>query len=151
MHHRRWNAVAPHARFMELIVDANVLFSALIRKGHTRHFLLFSGHSFYTPEFVFEEIEAHLDEIKEKTMLSESEIREILSDIFTFGNIKVIPLHELQSYRNEARKISPDPYDVHYVALALKRRCAIWSNDKDLKEKQNTIKVYNTEEIIKTK
>ena len=56
---------------MELVLDTNVLFSALIKDSRIRHFLLFSGHSFYTPEFVFEEINAHMDEIKEKTELLE--------------------------------------------------------------------------------
>src|SRR3989344_1462342 len=134
---------------MELVLDANILFSALIRDSHTRHFLLFSGHSFYTPEFVFEEINNHMDEIKEKTMLSEPEIREILGNIIAFGGIKIIPLDELKSHRDEAKRISPDPDDSHYVALALKHRCAIWSNDKDLKEKQNAVKVYSSEDILK--
>ena len=102
---------------MELVLDANVLFSALIRDSHTRHFLLFRGYSFYTPEFVFEEIDDHIDEIKEKVMLPESEIREILGNIIVFGGIKIIPLDELKSYRDEAKRISPDPKDVHYVAL----------------------------------
>ena len=86
---------------MELVLDANVLFSALIRDSHTRHFLLFSGHSFYTPEFVFEEIDKHMNEIKEKAMLSESEIKEILGNIIVFGGIKIIPLDEFKSYRDD--------------------------------------------------
>jgi len=136
---------------MELVLDANVVFSALIRDSHTRHFLLFSGHSFYTPEFVFEEINDHIDEIKEKTMLSEPEIREILSNIIIFSGIKIIPLAELKSNRDEAKRISPDPNDIHYIALALKRKCAIWSNDKDLREKQSVIKVFNSEKVLMMK
>ena len=48
----------------------------------------------------------------------------------------------------KARKISPDEKDTVYLALALKLRCGLWSNDKDLKEKQNSVQVYSTEELI---
>lgn len=89
-----------------------------------------------------------MGKIKEKIMLSESEIKEILDGIIAFSGIKIIPLDELILYRDEAKRISPDPKDVHYVALALKRKCAIWSNDKGLKEKQNVVAVYNSEEIL---
>src|SRR3989338_6917355 len=104
---------------MEFVLDANVIISAIIKDSHVRHFLLFSGNSFCTPEFVFEEINEHIREIKERSMLSEREIKELLRYITAFANIRVIPLVELQSYGHEAIRISPDPDDVHYVALAL--------------------------------
>jgi len=56
---------------------------------------------------------------------------------------------EIEPFIEKAEKISPDPKDVPYLALALKLRCNLWSNDRDLKEKQNTIQVYSTEELIK--
>jgi predicted nucleic acid-binding protein len=40
-----------------------------------------------------------------------------------------------------------DEKDTHYVALALKLNCPIWSNDTDLK-KQNKVKIYNTKELL---
>ncbi len=48
--------------------------------------------------------------------------------------IVIVPLEELVPYVDEAEKLSPDPDDMAYFALALKRNCAIWSNDKKLKE-----------------
>lgn len=38
--------------------------------------------------------------------------------------------------------------DSEYFALALKLNCAIWSNDKRLKQ-QDKIKVYSTEDLVK--
>ena len=102
---------------MEFVLDANVIISAIIKDSHVRHFLLFSGNSFFTP----------------------------------FEKIRVIRLVELQSYGHEAIRISPDPDDVHYVALALQRNCAIWSNDRALKEKQSVVRVYNSEQVLKMK
>jgi predicted nucleic acid-binding protein len=48
----------------------------------------------------------------------------------------------------KARRISPDPDDVQYFALALKLDASIWSNDKNLKN-QNIVKVFSTDELVK--
>ncbi|MBI5393098.1 hypothetical protein HZA96_04465 [Candidatus Woesearchaeota archaeon] len=60
---------------MELVLDANILVSALVKDSHTRHFLLLSGHSFYAPEFILAEISEHIKELESKTELSESELK----------------------------------------------------------------------------
>lgn len=46
------------------------------------------------------------------------------------------------------KKISPDPNDADYFALALMLKCPIWSNDKELL-KQNVVRIYSTGELIK--
>lgn len=132
---------------MEFVLDANIIFSALIRDSHIRHFLLLSGHTFYLPEFVFEEIYRHIDTIIKKTTLTKTEIKQILDEIIIRANIKILPFAEFREYAEKAKQISPDPKDVHYFALALKLKCFIWSNDKKLKE-QDVIKVYSTEEVM---
>ncbi|MFH1181410.1 MAG: PIN domain-containing protein [Candidatus Woesearchaeota archaeon] len=136
---------------MELVLDANVLISSLIKDSHMQHFLLLSGNSFYTPEYVFEEIAEHIGEIKEKTSLSGAEINDLLKQIILLGNIKIIPLDELAEYKSEAMKISPDADDAAYIALALKLKCAICSKDKALKEKQAAIRVLTPEEIMRVR
>ncbi|MEK6899645.1 MAG: PIN domain-containing protein [Nanoarchaeota archaeon] len=124
---------------MKLVVDANILFSALMRDSHTRHFLLFSGHALCTSEFVFEEIMEHIDEVSKKTSLSKQEAESLLKDIISLADISIVPLSEYKEFFRDAQKICPDFDDVHYFALALRLNCAIWSNDKKLKE-QNNIK-----------
>lgn len=59
----------------------------------------------------------------------------------------LVPLEELIQYVEEAEKITPDPDDVTYFSLALQLHCAIWSNDKKLKQ-QNKIKIYSTHELV---
>ena len=132
---------------MKLVVDANIFFSALMRDRHSRHFLLFSGNTLYSSEFVFEEIMNHLGEVSKKTLLSTEEIKALLKDIILLANITIIPLAEYKEFVKTAQKICPDKDDVHYFALALKLKCAIWSNDKKLKE-QDKIKVYASHELI---
>ena len=75
---------------MEIVLDANILFSALIKDSHIRHFLLLSSHTFYISEFTLEEINKHIDIIKEKTRLTENEIKDVLDYIIINSNIKII-------------------------------------------------------------
>jgi len=47
----------------------------------------------------------------------------------------------------EAEKFSPDEKDIMYLALALKLKSAVWSNDKKLKT-QDKVKVYSTNDLL---
>ena len=130
---------------MDLIVDANVIFSALIAGQGMTHELLFRNTlQLHSPEFIQEEIKKHKVEITQKTKLSEQEIDLALSILFS--RIKIIPSQETNLI--QAEKISPDPDDSEYFALAIKLKCPIWSNDKRLKQ-QDKIKIINTTELIK--
>ncbi len=131
---------------MNLIVDANVLFSVLIKEGKSSEILLNFIFKFFTPEFIISEFKKHKSEILDKSYRSEYEI-EALFDIVE-EIIKIIPQEEFSDKIDEAKLICPDIDDIMYFALALKLNCPIWSNDKKLKE-QNKVKVYSTEDLIK--
>ena len=133
---------------MELVIDANVIFAALIKESHTRDLLLSGHHAFFIPEFIYEEFNNHLDILAQKTKLSPNTIREILAELLVAANVTAIRSDNFRDQLQKAEMISPDWDDVPYFALALKRKCAIWSNDKKLKE-QRVIKIFNTEEISK--
>jgi predicted nucleic acid-binding protein len=133
---------------MKIVVDANILFSALIKKdSFTRKFLVNDRFELYTSEFFFEEYTKHLATIAKKTKLSERDIRDLLNEFLLEAKIRVFANPELESFREEAEKICPDPDDVFYFQLALKLDCPIWSNDKALK-KQDKIKIYTTKELL---
>ena len=129
---------------MDLVIDANILFAALIKNSGTSEILF--KHTLFAPEFIFLEFRKYKDELKSKTHRSEDDFNEFF-DIFE-RTITLIPKEEIDPFMSRAEKISPDPKDVQYVALALKQNCAIWSNDKPLKEKQKEIKVFSTTELI---
>ena len=131
---------------MNLIVDANIIFSSLIKDGKTIELLSHFSLNLYSPEFVLQEIEKHKTEILKKTKKTEKEFNDVFS--FIKKIISIIPKEEFNGYIDSANKISPDPDDVMYIALALKLKYPIWSNDKDLK-KQNIVKIYSTEELVK--
>ena len=110
---------------MRLVIDANRIFAALIRDSTTRKMLVEKEFNLYVPQFVLEEITKHINELEEKTGLSKSVLKQKIEELIILSEIKVIPPVEIKPFIEEAKKISPDPDDVEYVALALKMNCPI--------------------------
>lgn len=131
---------------MDLVVDANIIFAVLIKKSFSYNLLFNNRLHLHTPEYIFTEIEKHKEEILDKTERTTQEFYNFLEILKR--KIVIVPLEELTEYVNEAELITPDPNDMAYFALALKLKCGIWSNDKKLK-KQDKVKVYSTEDIVK--
>ncbi|MBN1502935.1 hypothetical protein JW930_05305 [Candidatus Woesearchaeota archaeon] len=131
---------------MELVVDANVLFSALVATTGRTYELIFNERvKLFAPEFLFEEFEEHKDEILEKSGLSETDFRLFLS--LVSAEIEIVPKSEFEKHILLAAEVTPDPDDTEYLALAMKLNCPVWSNDKKMKA-QNKIKIYNTQELL---
>ena len=131
---------------MELVIDANVVISAMIStSGRTCDLLFVDGLRLSAPEFLLVELKKHREDILEKSKLSAPEFDLALSLISS--RIRLIPFSEFDRFISKAKEISPDPDDTEYLALALKLSCAVWSNDKLLK-KQDLVKVINTSELL---
>ena len=118
---------------MDLVIDANILFSALIKNGITRDLMIFDRFNLYSAEYLFEEFEKHFNVINSKTKTNNYELKDLLGMLVYESNITIIPLADLKPFKEAAKKISPDPKDAFYFAVALKLNCPIWSNDKELK------------------
>ena len=130
---------------MIVVVDANELFAALISRRRTLDLFFISSLEFVSPNFIIEEFEKHKKEIVNKSKLTSEEVdyfRMLIS-----SKIKFYDVEEYSDFLPVAKKISPDPNDEDYFALALKLNAPIWSQDKKLKE-QKEVKVYNTKEIL---
>ena len=130
---------------MDLVIDANILFAALIKESVTKELILSNGINLFAPEFLFEEFYKYKEEILKKTNRSLEEFDEIFMILTNI--ITLIPEEEFCLFLEKARSISPDENDSVYFALALKLNCAIWSNDKKLKN-QDKIRVYSTQDLI---
>lgn len=130
---------------MDLVVDANILFSVLIKKGKTEELIFETDLHLFAPEFIFEEFENYRREILGKTERTNEEFEELMNILKK--KIMAIPNEETDIYIQEAGKICPDKKDIDYFALALKLKCPIWSQDKELKEKQKIVKIYSTEDL----
>jgi len=130
---------------MHLVLDANILFSVLIKNSYTAD-LFFKNLTLYSPDFLIEEFLKYEDLLLNKTHISREDYIKtlhLLNDI-----VITVPKEDFLSFIDLAKKISPDKKDVLYLALALKLNCPIWSNDKRLKQ-QDEVLVYSTEELKK--
>ena len=58
---------------MKLVVDANILFAALIKESFTAELLLRDKLNFFAPEFLFDEFGKYENYILEKTKRSKKE------------------------------------------------------------------------------
>jgi predicted nucleic acid-binding protein len=106
------------------------------------------GIEFLVPEFTFEEINKHKKEILQKSKLNESQFDLLMATLKE--NLTVVPKYEIRKIK-EAKGIMDkiDPNDTIFIALALSTfNDGIWSDDIHFK-KQNVVKVWNTEELIK--
>lgn len=131
---------------MDLVVDANVLLSALIKEGLTRKLMLNSSVTLYAPEFLLDEFAKHISVVSKKSGIPVEKLKPLVKEFFDETKIMVFATPELNNFMSKARVISPDPDDAIYFALALKLDCSIWSNDKKLKE-QSKVRVYSTKEV----
>ena len=130
---------------MIIIVDANILFAALIKEGSTAELLLSDKLQLFAPEFLFTEFVKYEELILMKTHRSREEFIQFLE--LLKEQITVISKKEIMPFMDKAEKISPDPKDTTYLAHALALKTNIWSNDKKLKN-QEEITVFSTEELI---
>lgn len=133
---------------MNIIIDSNILFSALIKDSKTRKIILEYDGFFLFPSFIFEEMQKHKAELLKKSKMPEGDFNNLLQLILR--KVFIIPNEVLLPYRKEAFEIANniDPDDIIFVACAIAYPDSIiWSNDRKLK-KQSKVKVLDTKEII---
>ncbi|TFG18842.1 MAG: hypothetical protein EU529_17010 [Promethearchaeota archaeon] len=131
---------------MRLVIDANILFAALIKNSLTAKLLLNKDLKFYAPEFLFEEFAKYEDYLLNKTHRNKDNFENFYN--LLKQKIKIIPKKEIDPFLKQAKKFSPDPKDTVYLALCLAFTLPFWSNDKKLKEQQNLVQILTTEEIL---
>ena len=130
---------------MDLVVDANILFAALIKNGITARLLFLDDLHLYAPEFLLDEFSKHRKYLLDKTHRTKEKFNEIL-EILAY-KIIFIPCEDIEQYLEKADQISPDPDDSIYFAIALKIGASIWTNEKRL-QKQNIVNIYTTSDIL---
>ena len=132
---------------MRLVVDANVIISALIADSKTRELIVTLDPDLLTPQFVHDEIENYEDPIAEKSGMEPRRVQQFVGLLFQY--IEVVPADEFSSYIEGADEATgeTDPDDVLYVACALANDAHIWSDDSDFKE-QDIVEAYSTSDVI---
>lgn len=133
---------------MKIILDVNVLLSALIKNSTTREIIVKSGQDFCFPESSLIKIRKYKDLILKKSGLSEKEFLVVLHSLLKF--VRIIPLEEISNNLSEAKEIMEhiDPEDVIFIATALNYRdVVIWSDDKHF-DKQDSIIVLKSDQMV---
>lgn len=124
---------------MEIVVDTNVIISALLKEGLTRKIIFLAPFDMYTVPFARLEIEKHKAELVDKSGLDDESFQYLLDLIF--ARIHIVEPGILEPFREKAIGVmdSVDFNDSPFLALAMALNCPVWSNDEDLK-KQNMVR-----------
>lgn len=119
-----------------VVIDTNLIFSALIPKASKIREILFeSNMTFYSPNFLITEIYTHKDKLLKCSKLTDSEFYLYFNGIIE--RIKFIPadyigLESRQKAYDLCKDI--DIKDTPFIALAIDLGIPIWTGDKKLKD-----------------
>jgi len=136
---------------MNIVVDTNIIFSALISSSSTIPDIIiapFSNFRFYTSEYLFEELENHKNKLQKASKLTEVEINKAKTKLFKYINVislEIIPQEIWQEA--EALTFDIDPDDISFVALSIFLDAYLWTGDKAL---YNNLKNRGFDKILLT-
>lgn len=134
---------------MNLIIDSNILISALIKDSVKRKIIMQSGWRFYYPLEAIKEIEKYKLLIMDKTGFSEEDFNLIFHYLTSY--LELIPQELISAKMVDAEKIigKIDRDDVLFIATALSvDNEGIWTDDEHF-QMQNKIKAFNTKDLLK--
>ena len=116
---------------MKLVVDTNVVVSAMVRDSVTRRLLFHPALELFSPPHLFEELEEHKAEIMQKSGFTEIEFSDFISAL-----AKIVFMVSEEAYKKHMRDVAEviaDPNDLQFAASAIVVNslspCGIWSND----------------------
>ena len=132
---------------MKLVIDANVVISALIADSKTRELIVTLEPDLLTPAFVHDEVENYEDLIVEKSGMEPDRVAQFIELLFQY--IEVIPADDFYPAIERADEAigDTDPDDVLYLACAIANDAAIWSDDSDF-DTQDLVDTYSTSDVL---
>jgi len=133
---------------MKLVIDTNILISAMLRDSTTRRILLSASIEFLTAGYSIQEVMEHLEEVCKKNGVSRDKNLDILQRLQK--HVRIVEIDDESGVQEEAedlmRKIDPD--DAPVIAAALSVDCdGIWSEDPHLL-KQDMVRIWRTRDLI---
>jgi predicted nucleic acid-binding protein len=121
---------------VKIIVDTNIVFSALLSSGSRIGKLILHSEKniqLFSCNFLKTELENHHDKLVKLSKLSNSELAEleqILTHKITFIDERLLPSKLL--LKTEELLASIDPKDTPFVALAIHLKGKLWTGDMQL-------------------
>lgn len=128
----------------KLAADANVILSAVAGKAALRVFLV-EALEIVTTEFNIGEVREYIGVIANKYGLSE----EVLEAQLKLLPLRIYPRKYYEDFLGIATKrlSESDEDDVELLALALKFKAPVWSNDRHFQH--SGVQVYSTAKLLK--
>jgi len=131
---------------MTIIIDTNVIISALISKGVVRELVVYNPGEFITPDWCFQEVLEH-QSAWNRNGRGVKEVGSIIQDLKDHFIIP-IPKTEYQKKMRTASSLIDDPDDVPILALALSLdNAGIWTFDI---KHFNTMRIAEKSRILTT-
>ena len=134
---------------MLLVVEANIVYKALIKRGFVFKLIKLlskSGFKLYSPQFVSEEIKKGEDKLLKYSKLPKDELEFLINKLFK--KIEEVPAYNYSKFLQEALEIFPEhTKDAPYFALALSKDIILWS-DEERHRKQDKVTVLSTPELV---
>ncbi|WP_153800142.1 PIN domain-containing protein [Foetidibacter luteolus] len=132
---------------MTVIIDSNIIFSALLNKNSRIVKQLFKpGFEYTSVNYVIYEIFNHKERLLSYSKLKDEEQKEHFELIF--AHIRLVPQSDIsfRSYYLAHRLIAEtDMDDIAFVALAFELNAPLWTNDLPVRkaiEKYNGIRLF---------
>lgn len=130
---------------MKLVVDANILFAALLKNGWSRQLWVTPGLELVAPAYLMVEFESHRSEIFSKFKGSREDFDSLFRHLIAY--VKLVEDAELKPYVAPVMSLSSDSDDWLYLACALFCGGDLWSSDKGF-QPQKRFRVWRTDELI---
>jgi putative PIN family toxin of toxin-antitoxin system len=141
---------------MRVVVDTNIVFSAILNSDGLIGEILFNSeeqYEFYSPDFIIDELSKYKSKLRGLTKMSEKQVDVSIHQVL--NNITLISPEAISS-QNWKRAFElvfdVDEDDTPFLATAISLEASIWTGDKKLikgiKEKGFT-DIYSTTELYK--
>lgn len=140
-------SAAKGAELGPLVVDANVLFGALLRDSTNRRLILHGQLELHAPAWLWDELERNRPFLIKKSRASREAFDLLIEGLKE--HVRSVPLAAIEAHIATAlgRLLEDDELDAPYAAAALAIGGGVWSHDKALCERAG-VPVYTTGEIL---
>ena len=140
---------------MKIVVDTNIIFSALLNSSSTIGDLLFNSDKhfeFYSCSYMRYEIQKHWERLKKISKLSDEQLHVSYTQVLSklkFINEEIIPMETWLASEEITKGIDID--DIDFVAMTKFLKATLWTGDKVLYNGLKKIgfrKLLNTTELL---
>lgn len=122
---------------MKIVVDTNIIFSALLNTNGKISDLLLNSEpnlTFYAPNFIVEELERHHQKLLNLSKINESDLLFLRTQVLAKVSLVDLIILSEKTWEKALDLVHGiDEFDAPFVALSLHLNTYLWTGDKKLK------------------